>query len=457
MTSHKLRILLGSGLLAAGLVSGLAGCATAPQYTETERELSESMSKESFQPANRALRDGIETQDTLAQAAFWMREYDLNPGDLESAIKLSATIRKLGNPQRAVEITQTTRALYPRDPYLAAEYAAALIASERSVDAMEPLDQALNYAPAYGRLWSLKGAALDQQEQYELARKHYTRALDITPNDPSVMANMGLSYALSGDPVTAETWLRRAVAIPGASKSVRQNLALVLQIQGKTEEAESMARMAQSQSSSRLPNLNAQPAQTIRGSASSQDRASTSLSPQSQPQATAQYNSSGNYQGINAGGGFTSPPPKITVQNSPSVQSGASASQNKTAPYAQGSSASDAARLAAQQSGARPKTQIVSPEQQQAQEHILAKLAGNVGARPANPALRRPQTSSAPQRQNQSAQDQAAPYFPGRADPGSSGAQYQPPQAQPYPPQGNTGTPYPPQPQEPRGALRERR
>ncbi len=452
MTPYKLRILLGSGLLAVGLFSGLAGCATAPQYTDTERELSENMSKESFQPANRALRDGIETQDVLAQAAFWMREYDLNPGDLESAIKLSAAIRKLGNPQRAVEITQTTRALYPRDPYLAAEYAASLIASERSVDAMEPLDQALNYAPAYGRLWSLKGAALDQQEQYELARKYYTRALDITPNDPSVMANMGLSYALSGDPVTAETWLRRAVAIPGASKSVRQNLALVLQIQGKTDEAETMARMAQSQSSSRLPDLNPQPAQTIRSNASSPNGASPAVSPQS----AKQYNDPAAYSGTNAGGGFTSPAPKITVRNSPSAKSDIN-SQNNAAPYAQSRSASDAARLAAQQSGARPKTQIVSPEQQQAQEHILAKLAGNVGARPANPALRRPQTLSTPQRQNQSAYGQAAPYFPGRADPGSSGAQYQPPQAQPYPPRGNTGTPYPPKPQEPRGASRERR
>ena len=465
MTSHKLRYLLGSGLMAAGLVSGLAGCATAPQYTATERELSENMSKESFQPANRALRDGIETQDVLAQAAFWMREYDLNPGDLESAIKLSAAIRKLGNPQRAVEITQTTRALYPRDPYLAAEYAAALIASERSVDAIEPLDQALNYAPAYGRLWSLKGAALDQQEQYELARKHYTRALNITPNDPSVMANMGLSYALSGDPVTAESWLKRAVALPGASKSVRQNLALVLQLQGKTEEAENMARMAQGQASSRLPNLNTQPAQTIRGSAAPQARTQADPSTQAASQPAAPYNGSQSYQGgmsqrSMSGSAFSSAPPKVTVQNSPSVQADTKYSSNRqdiAAPNTQSLSASDAARRAARQSGARPKTETVSPQQQQAQEHILAKLAGNVGARPANPALRRPQTAPPRQTQNQARQNQAAPYFPGRAEPRASGTQSQPPQGQPYPPQSNTGTPYPPQPQEPRGALRERR
>jgi len=90
----------------------------------------------------------------------------------------------------------------------------------------------------------LKGAALDQTEQYDLARKHYDRALRITPNDPSILANLGLSYALAGDAPTAETWLRRAASIPGASSGVRQNLALVLQLQGKTAEADKIMRLS---------------------------------------------------------------------------------------------------------------------------------------------------------------------------------------------------------------------
>ena len=453
MAFQKLRLLLGTGLLSICVTGGLIGCAAAPQYTDTERELSNTMGKDSFQPANRALRDGIETQDKLAQAAFWMREYDLNPGDLEAAIKLSAAIRKIGNPQRAVEITQTTRALYPRDPYLAAEYAASLIASERSVDAMQPLDEALAYAPAYGRLWSLKGAALDQQENYELARKYYARALEITPNDSSVMSNLGLSYALSGDPVTAESWLRRAVAVPGASQSARQNLALVLQIQGKNEEAEKMARLAQSQYSPTLPDLNAQPAQKLR-----------SASPVA-PSGQNAYQSSG----------FTSPPPKVTVQNSPSVNAPAAQSTGQAATRSYSSiqysppnsaapqtrSASDAARLAAQQAGERPQRDVITPQQQQAQKDILERLAGNVGAKPANPALRQPQP--APQREAQKQAEKSTPYYPGRADPRQAPAQSQqraPYQGQPsqaYNSPQSGGQPYPPQPQKRRGASRDRR
>ena len=229
----------------------LGGCMIAKPLSAAEEEVKSDLDVSNYYPATREMRNNIETQPLFAQAAFWGREYDLNPSDLESAIKLSSAVRKLGNAQRAIEIAQTTRALYPRDPYLAAEFAAALIASERALDAMAPLDEALRVAPNYARLWSLKGAALDQTERYELARKHYDRALRITPNDPNILANLGLSYALSGDPVTAEKWLQRASALPGAGPGVHQNLALVLQLQGKTEQADKLARL--SRGDQRLP------------------------------------------------------------------------------------------------------------------------------------------------------------------------------------------------------------
>lgn len=235
--------------LFAGTALIAAGCSVAPPMNAQEAQIKSDLAVDQYMPATRQMRDAIETQELFAQAAFWSNEYNLNPGDLEAALKLSAAVRKMGNPGRAVEITQTTRALYPRDPYLMAEYAAALIASERALDAIPILNEGLSLTPSYGRLWSLKGAALDQQERYAEARQHYDRALRITPNDPNVMANIGLSHALSGDPATAEKWLRRAVSVPGASDSVRQNLILVLQLQGKTAEADKMSGMTRPQMS----------------------------------------------------------------------------------------------------------------------------------------------------------------------------------------------------------------
>ena len=213
-------------------IAALLPACAATQMTPAEQELAETMAAESFQPATRELRASIETQPLLAQATFWSREYQLNPADLEATIKLAAAVRKMGNPGRAAEITQTTRALYPKDPYLAAEYAAALVTAENGKAALPVLDEAIGHSPGYARLWSLRGAALDQAGQYQQARQSYGRALQITPHDPNVLANMGLSFALEGDSQTAEKWLVRAAAIPGASDTVTRNLELVQRMNG---------------------------------------------------------------------------------------------------------------------------------------------------------------------------------------------------------------------------------
>lgn len=254
----KRTLLLGAPLL-------LSACAYAGGITPQEQAVKNQVSVDQYMPATREMRDNIETQELFAQAAFWSHEYDLNPTDLEATLKLAAAVRKLGNPGRAVEITQTSRTIHPRDPYLLAEHAAGLIADQRALDAIPVLDQGLRVTQSYGRLWSLKGAALDQMEEYDAARQNYNRALQITPNDPNVLTNLGLSYALSGDLRSAETWLRRAAAMPGSGGSARENLAMVLQLQGRTEEAEHELRMAgMSRGDRRLP-ADPVPALTPRG------------------------------------------------------------------------------------------------------------------------------------------------------------------------------------------------
>lgn len=379
----------------------LSGCAIAPGYTDSEQEMTETLQGSNFQPATREMRDNIETQELFAQAAFWSREYELNPGDLESAIKLSAAVRKLGNPQRAIEIAQTTRALYPRDPYLTAEFAAGLIAAERAQDAMQPLDEALRTAPGYARLWSLKGAALDQQENYDLARKHYAKALQITPHDPNVMANVGLSFALSGDPVTAEGWLRRAVAIPGASQSVRQNLALILQLQGKNEEAKRYAGR------SNTPNLRAAPSPSQARQANAYR---AGVGPyETQQVATAQPNRA--YQSPQSYQARESVPTQRALAGMPSTKGGTklrahtygagqypsrTLTPNSTT-YGQQTSgrksspmtASDAARLAAQQSK-RGKVTVplgtdAAPSEEQ--QSVLAQIARGLGPKASGPQM----------------------------------------------------------------------
>ena len=68
-----------------------------------------------------------------------------------------------------------------------------------------------------------------------------TRPCCKRPALPSVLSNYGLSYLLEGDLTSAEGYLREAAKQPGADSRVRQNLALVLGLQGKFAEAEAIA------------------------------------------------------------------------------------------------------------------------------------------------------------------------------------------------------------------------
>ena len=108
-------------------------------------------------------------------------------------------------------------------------------------------DQALNVvtdaiqpaSPDWNALL-VKGAILDQMGRNDEARAAYAQALLIAPNEPSLEGNLGLSYAMTNDLTDAELHLRKAASLPGATSQIRQNLALVVGLQGRFDEARAL-------------------------------------------------------------------------------------------------------------------------------------------------------------------------------------------------------------------------
>jgi Flp pilus assembly protein TadD len=92
------------------------------------------------------------------------------------------------------------------------------------------------------RILSAQGAVLDQMGRHQDAQRYYETALKIVPDEPSVLSNLGLSYALSKQLPRAEATLKRAAAGQRVDPRVRQNLALVVGLQGRFAEAETIAR-----------------------------------------------------------------------------------------------------------------------------------------------------------------------------------------------------------------------
>ena len=121
-------------------------------------------------------------------------------------------------------------------------YGRALADNGNYPQALEVLNRAHTPDQPDWRILSVQGAVLDQMGRHPDAQRHYASALRLMPDEPSVLSNLGLSYALSKDLPQAEATLRRAAAQRGAEPKVRQNLALVVGLQGRFQEAETIAR-----------------------------------------------------------------------------------------------------------------------------------------------------------------------------------------------------------------------
>ncbi|TRL35053.1 tetratricopeptide repeat protein, partial [Rhizobium straminoryzae] len=168
--------------------------------------------------------------------------YDRNPKDRATGLNYATILRMNGKNEQALAVMQQVVIANPSDREVLAAYGKAQAAAGQLEQALATIARAQTPDRPDWRLYSAEGAVLDQLGRSDEARRKYRMALDVQPNEPSVLSNLGMSYVLSGDLRAAETYLRTAIQQPAADSRVRQNLALVVGLQGRFAEAEEIAR-----------------------------------------------------------------------------------------------------------------------------------------------------------------------------------------------------------------------
>jgi Flp pilus assembly protein TadD len=176
-------------------------------------------------------------QTTLGSLAA---RYRSNPHDKGTVIYYAAALRAAGQPDQAVAVIEAGMVDNPNDIDIKVNYAKALSAAGRYEQALNVISDAIRPdAPDWSSLL-VKGAVLDQMGRNGEARAAYTQALLIAPMEPSLEANLGLSYAMTNNLTDAETHLRKAAGMPGATSKIRQNLAFVVGLEGRFDEARTL-------------------------------------------------------------------------------------------------------------------------------------------------------------------------------------------------------------------------
>jgi Flp pilus assembly protein TadD len=220
--------LLSFAASSAILALGLCGCQTAGTSDITG-----------------ALGEKTETSrasDPRRDVEFHRDRFRANPNDAEAALQYGKALRAAGQQSQAVAVLEQATIAHPSDKALLAGYGRALADNGNFQQAFDVLTRSHTPDDPDWRILSAQGAALDQLGRHDEARQYYASALKIAPEEPSVLSNLGLSYVLSKDLPRAEETLRRAHGRADADPRVRQNLGLVVGLQGRLAEAETIVK-----------------------------------------------------------------------------------------------------------------------------------------------------------------------------------------------------------------------
>ncbi len=230
----------------AALAAGFAALAMLAGCNQTSRMHTGSITTSPAADASQAPRGEKPltemSADELAGAvrAYGAR-YEGNPKDKANGLAFATALQMTGRNDQSLAVMQQVAIAHPDDRDVLAAYGKALAAAGDLPKALETVRRAQTPDRPDWRLLSAEGAILDQLGQPDKARVLYEKALVIQPNEPSVLSNLGMSYLLANDLPKAETYLSRAAKLPGADGRVRQNLALVMGLQGRFDEAERTA------------------------------------------------------------------------------------------------------------------------------------------------------------------------------------------------------------------------
>ena len=137
----------------------------------------------------------------------WGRRHQANPRDAEAAIHYAQALRAIGQRAQAAAVLEQAAIQNPENRALLGAYGRALADNGDFKQALDVLARAHTPDQPDWRILSVQGAVYDQMGRHQDAQRYYASALRLMPNEPSVLSNLGLSYALSKNLPKAEATL----------------------------------------------------------------------------------------------------------------------------------------------------------------------------------------------------------------------------------------------------------
>jgi Flp pilus assembly protein TadD len=231
-------LMLGAcGQTLSGAGDLLATGSSTPRVTAQSQAQAQAQARRQAPPPDANGTVLSDTAELQRATEYWGKKYAENSRDLDAALSYARNLKAMGEKRRALSVLQQAGMFHGQSRELAGEYGRLALELDQVSVAKPLLAMADDPARPDWRIVSARGAALAKEGKYNEAIPFFERALTLAHNQPSVMSNLALAYAMNGEPARAEGLLRQAAASGESSPRIRQNLALVLGLQGKYDES----------------------------------------------------------------------------------------------------------------------------------------------------------------------------------------------------------------------------
>jgi Flp pilus assembly protein TadD len=217
---------------------GLAGCNKAGQGLTGGLLGGESTVASDADPMSTA-----STGPSFKRTEELSKKWTADQSDPEVGLAYAANLGQLGQKETQVQVLRSVAAKNGQNAAVQEKVGKQFLMTGEYSDAADALEKATQAPDTNATTFSALGSAYDQQGRYDLARNNYAIALQKKPNDPGILNNLAMSYALEGKLPEAEKNLKIALSQPSSKDvpRVRQNLALVVGLQGRFDEARNIA------------------------------------------------------------------------------------------------------------------------------------------------------------------------------------------------------------------------
>jgi len=224
-------------LLAFGLASALAGCATDP-LTDTAGTVPGG----AVASLKRLGQSTLDSGDYASAAGFFRRAHEEDDKDFDALLGLGTALARLGANDEAAVMLRKALALRKDDAGARRELGNVLVALGQPSLAISEFEIAFD-ASQDARCLNGIGVALDMLGEQGAAQAQYRAGLQIEPGNVSLRNNLGLSLAVSGQYADSLRLLEPIARAPNSTARQRQNLALIYGLAGERDKAASVARI----------------------------------------------------------------------------------------------------------------------------------------------------------------------------------------------------------------------